>query len=107
MINFTDINMRAKDIALYYANKMENELAIKLFSGYQEITTREEAIQITDFFWNMVDEASEDQENNIQIAGTYDLEFWMEKLMNITIGYFTRCGFKDVWTDESNRINGG
>ena len=106
MLNFTDKNMSAKEMALHYANKLKHNLAIETIHGNKDITTKEEAIELTDFFWSMTDEAVKDEQNNIEVVGVNNLQFWMEKLMNIFIGYLSRCGFKDEWVRESNRING-
>jgi hypothetical protein len=107
MMNFTETNKPAKDVALHYAKKLNNSFVADVINSKKEITNKEDAIAFTNFFWKMTDESVDDYENNIEIAGVTDLEHWMEKLMNITIGYLTRCGFKEEWIEESNRINHG
>ena len=106
MMSFTERNQPAKDLALYYAKKPGDGLAVKLILAKQELVSEEEAIHVTRFFWSMADEASNDQENRLEIVGVYDLEFWMEQLMNIIVGYLARCGFKEQWISESKCING-
>ena len=106
MINFTETNMPAKNIALHYAKKLNNQLALNVFKGNSDIASKEEAIEFAEFFWTMTDESVEDYEKGIEVAGETDLVHWMEKLMNITIGYMNSCGYKEQWTTESNRING-
>ena len=105
MINTTEDTQPAIIIAIHYAQKLNSNLATQVFQSGKDISTKEEAAELTIFFWNMLDEAVTDQENNIEIAGVYDLEHWMEKLMNITIGYLSRRGFKDEWTKISNQLN--
>jgi hypothetical protein len=107
MMNFTEINKPAKHVALHYAQKLDNIFAADVIAGKKEISNKEEAVELTNFFWKMTDESVKDYENNVEVAGVKDLEHWMEKLMNIIIGYLTCCGFKDEWTRESNRINHG
>jgi len=107
MMNFTETTLPAKNLALHYAEKLNNQLAINIIQGKSDLKNSDEAIQFTAFFWAMTDESVEDYENNIEISGVTDLQHWMEKLMNITIGYMKSCGFKEEWTRESNRINGG
>jgi len=106
MMNFTEVNVPAKKIALHYAQRLNNQLAINVIEGRSEILSKDEAIKFTAFFWEMVDESVEDDKNNIEVVGVTDLEHWMEKLMNIIIGYMNRSGYKEEWTRESNRING-
>lgn len=106
MIDFTETNMPAKKVALHYAQKLNNQLVINILQGEGNLKTSDEAKEFTAFFWAMTDESVEDYENNIEIAGVTDLDHWMEKLMNITIGYMKSCGYNEEWTKESNRING-
>jgi len=106
MMNFTETNMPAKNVALHYAEKLNNQPAISIFQGKSDLKTSNEAIEFTAFFWAMTDESVEGYENNIEITGVTDLGRWMEKLMNISIGYMNSCGFKEEWTSESSRING-
>ena len=106
MITFTEINQPAKLLGLHYAKQLKNEFAEEVIKGDKDVSSKEEAIEFTNFFWQMTDQAVIDQENENQVAGIHDLEFWMEKLMNITIGYLSSCGYKDQWTIETNRING-
>lgn len=106
-MNFTETNKPAMEVALHYAKKLDNTFAADVIAGKKEISSKEEAIAFTAFFWEMTDESVKDYEEGIEVAGVTDLEHWMEKLMNITIGYMSRCGFKYEWTQESNRINSG
>ena len=105
MINFTEANAPARKIAIYYSEKLNDGLAYELFENGVDISSEEQATDLVRFFWKMADEAVQEQENNTGLATEYDLEFWMEKLMNIVIGYFSRQGYKEVWVRESNRIN--
>ncbi|MDH5182042.1 MAG: hypothetical protein OEY07_20455 [Gammaproteobacteria bacterium] len=107
MMKFSETNLHAKGVAVQYAAKLGNDLAKRVCQAESEVTCKEEAIELIEFYWSMVDEAADDQENNIEIAGVTDLNFGMERLMNISIGYLAKCGYKSEWTDEYNRINGG
>lgn len=55
MINFTETNMPAKNIALHYAKKLNNQLALNVFKGNSDIASKEEAIEFAEFFWTMTD----------------------------------------------------
>ncbi len=55
----------------------------------------------------MSDLALEDYQNDIQLEGGVDLDHWLEKIMNIFIGYLKKLSFQQQWIDESNRINHG
>ncbi len=105
MMVFSDHELTAKTLALHYANKSENSLAVAVYSGEEDVQGIEDAKELTQFFWSMSDDAAEDHSKESEISQQYDLEFWMERLMNITIGYLTSLGYGDVWRDESYRIN--
>lgn len=106
MIRTTKDAQPALDIAIHYAQQLKSNLAIQVFQGHKDVLTKEEATELTTFFWNMTDAAVTDQEKNLEIAGVYDLQHWLEKLMNITIGYLSSRGFKEEWTKTSNQLNG-
>ncbi|WP_020406413.1 hypothetical protein [Hahella ganghwensis] len=105
MMKFSVHQQTAKTLAIHYATKAENALAAAVYSGQKDVQNVEEARALTEFFWSMSDDAAEDHAEDTEISQQYDLELWMEKLMNITIGYLTSTGYGDVWKDESNRIN--
>jgi len=106
MINTTKDLQPAIALALHYAQQLNSNLATQVFQCSKEILTIEDATELTMFFWNMTDEAIADQDNNLEIAGVYDLEHWLEKLMNLTIGYLSRRGFKDEWNKTTSQLHG-
>ena len=104
MIDFHDQG-EALELTKYYAEKLDSQLALEIINNNRDISNIEEARELTRFFWAMADLAAEDYEQGADIASSYDLERWMEKLMNIFIGYMKKFGFFQIWTDESNDIN--
>ena len=103
MITFDEYDQPAKTITLHYANRLNNDLATKVISGNADISSKEEVEQLAYFFWTMVDEAVEDEENNIAIEGYSDLQSWLEKAMHIFSGYIKKHGFADQWRDVSRK----
>lgn len=106
MLNFSEHNAPAQYIASHYARITGNDYALRVISQDADITTPEEAEEITRFYWAMVDLAVEDQEQGKEIEGATDLEFWMEKLLNILMGYLNRIGYGDNWAKVSDEVNG-
>ena len=54
----------------------------------------------------MTDMAAEDYNQNMQVEGIDDIEFWMHKLFNKVYGYMAKNGFQDEWdkvTDQRKR----
>lgn len=105
MMEFTQQNETARRVALHYAERLDNVLAKSVLTGDRTIDILSDAVEFTNFFWTMTDLAVEDHENDIKVIGGVNLEFWMEKLMNIFIGYLKESGFYRAWVDESNRLN--
>ncbi|MFZ5605069.1 MAG: hypothetical protein ACOY7J_21665 [Pseudomonadota bacterium] len=105
MITYSQHEQPAQTLALHYAAQAGDALAQAVYGGQKEVHSREDALSLTRFFWAMSDAAAEDYRQDTELARQYDLEFWMEKLMNKTIGYLAGLGYRDLWTEESNRIN--
>ncbi|VAW67464.1 hypothetical protein MNBD_GAMMA10-21, partial [hydrothermal vent metagenome] len=49
------------------------------------------------FFWEMLDASAYDQENANIIAGEVNLQYWIERLMNIMGGYLKQSGYEAEW----------
>lgn len=56
-MNFTETNKPAMEVALHYAKKLDNTFAADVIAGKKEISSKEEAIAFTAFFWEMTDES--------------------------------------------------
>ena len=106
MLNFSNQDRQAQTIAMHYAKRMSNQYALEVFLLTSDINTPAEAALITEFFWNMVDAAAEDEEQGSEIEGVIDLQYWMQRLMNILAGYMNKIGFGDKWVEISDSANG-
>lgn len=106
MLTASQDDQAAIAIAQHYANKLGSDFAVKFFTMQSSVTSKCEAEYLVRFYWNMVDQAAEDQEQGVIVEGVSDLQFWMEKLMNIVLGYLKRVGMADVWNDVSDQVNG-
>ncbi|BBM01971.1 hypothetical protein [Microbulbifer sp. GL-2] len=105
MIEFSEHETTIKGVALHYSRKLENQFAEDLVLGVNDITSANKARKLTQFFWDMADQAAKDYQADEELEFKVDLEDCMEKLMNIFIGYTKRAGFNQQWIEESNRIN--
>lgn len=45
----------------------------------------------------MVDASIEDRDNKVEVLGEMELEYWMEKLLNIIGGYLGKIGYAEEW----------
>jgi hypothetical protein len=108
MLNFSNQDHLAQKIAIHYARLMDNQYALDVFSLTVDVSTESEAEAITLCFWNMVDRAAEDedQDQDKEIEGAVDLQYWMQRLMNILAGHMNQIGFGDIWVKASDASNG-
>lgn len=106
MLEFMDYEAGAQVVAVHYAITLKNEFAYAVLTQKAEISSKKDAEALTRFYWEMVDQAVDDQENGTDIQGVSDLQFWMEKLLNIIMGYLKSIGMADVWNDVSDEVNG-
>jgi len=101
---FNELDQPTKTITLHYANRLNNELAARVIAGEANIASKEEAETLAYFFWAMVDEAVDDEKNDIAIEGYSDLQSWLEKAMHIFSGYIKKQGFAEQWREVSRRL---
>ena len=106
MLTYLDQDKLAKEVALYYARQLKNDTAQKFYAGSLTIESKEQAENITRFYWEMVDQAVADNDDGVPVEGVTDLAYWMETLLNITMGYLKKVGMADVWNTVSDEING-
>lgn len=87
-----------KDFALYYAKELERPVVLSILErGFVE--TRSEAIELSKFFWDMVDKTIEQEKQGVKTEKT-DNKFWTEKLLQTFSGHLEATGFSDVWDEE-------
>lgn len=97
MIDYSDADSIDKDIAIFYAKKLNNTLAEEFFNGSKILTATDDAFEVAKAFWEMTNLASTDHVNGISVMDNVDLEFWMHKLFNKMYGYYEKNGFKEQW----------
>ena len=105
-MKFNELDQPAKTITLHYTNRLNNELAARVITGEANIASKEEAENLAYFFWTIVDEAVDDEENGLAIDGHSDLQFWLEKAMHIFSGYIKLQGFAEQWREVSRKYSG-
>jgi hypothetical protein len=97
MLNYSDEDITAKNIAIFYAKKINSPTAEAFFQGNTSLTNTNEALDVARAFWEITDLASTDHLNNVSAFNDIDLEFWMHKLFNKLYGYYEKNGFKEQW----------
>lgn len=105
MMNFNEHNQPAKKLVLYYAKLFNSDLAIAIVSGASDLSSKEEAESLAYFFWEMADQAVEDENENKTIEGISDLRSWLEKALNIFTGYFKKQGYEREWSEGNDKYH--
>lgn len=102
MINFkTD---EEKLFVQFYADKIGNEL-INTIVGSLSVRNSDEAIQLSHFFWDMVDAAIQDEKSKAETPWGQSSEFIAEKVMLAISGYLERAGYETEWGKVSDIRN--
>ena len=97
MLRYTQAEETSKNVAVFYAKKLNSPLAESFFAGEHSPANTTEAVEIANAFWEITELASEDHLNNVPILDGIDIEFWVHKLFNRIYGYYEKNGYKDVW----------
>lgn len=104
MLNFSGRDQKAQDVCLYYVDKLGAETLKDILQSNAPVTSKDEALQLSKFFWKMLDASIADRDNGVEVLGETDLQFWMERSMNIISGYLSKIGYEEEWekaTDEA------
>lgn len=102
MLIFREETKKAQDVSLYYTEKLDRQHLNEVFECKRDVLDRNEAIELAQFYWDMLDASALDRENGVEVLGECDLQFWMEKLLNIIGGYLERCGYETEWEKVSD-----
>lgn len=102
MLNYTSSDEMTRQIAMYYAQKVNNELTEEFFSGNRSLTSSDEALEVAKVFWEMTSLAVEDHLADKEVLGGVDIEFWIHKLFNKVSGYYEKNGFKEEWSSAES-----
>ena len=97
MLNYNESSNPAKVLAIHYSNRIGNLDLIRFMSGQCEIASKDMAERVITGFWQMTELAIEDHQQNRQVEGIEDIEFWMHKLFNMVYGYMAINGVQEQW----------
>jgi len=95
MINFRDVEQ--KKVFIHFAKVLCDDFALSLGQEEKEVSTKAEAVQLTQFYWRMVDEAVIVDRKHESADGVVGMQAIMEDLINIIGGYLERNGFEEQW----------
>lgn len=102
MLDFGDGDEKAKQVMLHYAEKLSNDYVYNIVNSNGNVKNQEEARKLAVFYWQMLDKSAEDRESGEIILGEKNLQYWMERLLNIVSGYLERSGYEKEWEKASD-----
>lgn len=97
MLDFSGKDQKAQEVCLYYARQLGADSLIRIIECKAPVCSKEEAIAISRFFWEMLEASADDRDNGVIILGEGNLQHWMERSMNIISGYLNSIGYDEEW----------
>jgi hypothetical protein len=88
-----------REILVHYAGKMRNEAVLNILKNGL-VSNREQAFALSQFYWNMLDVAADDQGSGLLILEQEGIEQWMEYIFHSLNGYLVSNGYEDEWDQE-------
>src|SRR5688500_3146542 len=102
MLDFSGKDQEAQQVCLHYARHFNAEKLIPILECKTAIGSKDEALALARFFWQMLEAAAGDRDNGTEVLGEKDLQHWMERSMNIISGYLERIGYGAEWDSVSD-----
>lgn len=101
------INLKTKEQEIFvsfYLDKVGDSLSKSIWSRLS-VNSSEEATHLSNFFWDMVDAAIQDEKGGLQTAWDHSSEFLSEKIMYAVSGYLESTGYEEEWEKVSDLRN--
>lgn len=102
MLDFSDGDEKAKQVMLHYSEKLNNEYVQNIVVSNGNVRSSSEARKLAIFYWEMLDKSAKDKDVGKIILGEADLQYWMERLLNIISGYLESMGYEEEWERVSD-----
>jgi hypothetical protein len=102
MLDFSGKDQKAQQVCVHYAKLLRADHLIDIIECKNSVNSKEEAIELSRFFWKMLETAAEDRDQGVEVLGEKDLQHWMERSMNIISGYLGNIGFEEEWDQISD-----
>lgn len=91
-----------KDFATHYAKELDRPVILSILNrGYVE--NKEEAKELSVFFWDMVNQTIEEEKKGITHKWNEESKFWSEKLLQTLSGHLEALGYSDIWEEEVDK----
>lgn len=87
------------EILRHYAKKMKRE-SIESILDSGCVAGKQQALLLSTFYWDMLDEAANDQGRGLPILESEGIAVWMEYIFHSLNGYLVSNGYEEQWDQE-------
>ena len=91
-------------VAKHYAEEFNNRVVLEILSQPRGVQNKDEATILSLFFWQLLDATARDRENGRIVLEEVNLQYWVERLMNIVGGYLKKNGYEAEWNKVCDEI---
>ena len=68
------------------------------------VTSGEEALALSRFFWQMVEASTEDHAVELVVSGEINLQYWTRRSMIIISNYLIDKGYQEQWENVFDEV---
>lgn len=104
MLDFSGKDQKAQQVCLHYAKQLRADNLLDIIECSAPVASKEEAMALSRFFWQMLEAAAGDRDKGVEVLGESDLQYWMERSMNIISGYLESIGYDEAWDQVSDEF---
>lgn len=104
MLDFSGKDQKAQQICLHYARQLGATNVLEIIECKSPVRSKQEALVLARFFWSMLEASADDSENRVEVLGESNLQYWMERNMNIISGYLCQIGYEEEWESVSDEM---
>ncbi len=91
-----------KDFATFYAKELNRPIVLSILNRGR-VESREEARELSAFFWDMVNKTIEEEKTGLKHKWNEESKFWTEKLLQTLSGHLEALGYLDIWDEEVDK----
>lgn len=104
MLDLSGEDQKARQVFMHYAEQLRVDNLVPIIECKASVTSKEEADELSRFFWTMLDALADDRDKGIEVLGEADLQHWMGRSMNVISGYLNSIGYGEVWDQVSDEF---
>ena len=104
MLDFSGNDEKAELVAIHYAEQFNNKIVLEILKTPRGVKNSKETIILSNFFWDTLDATTLDRVNGKIVLDEANLQYWIERLMNIIGGYLKKSGYEAEWDKVCDEV---